>query len=200
MCQPTSKDHVHLLWDSWGSWPKHREAGCAAQKDLCSCKHCIALYIPSLLHVYMSWLKTKSFFCKDVGFWSEFTYLVEKNSESADADVQLSPCLVDDSHMWASVQRTAKSSERFTPVEHKRPFSFSTYFYLPVLLPWPCHSTPLSCRFWSDEHQHHHMASDGIAWPRMGPVRRKDATLFWPKSELRQLTASPEAIRTPNAD
>lgn len=81
MCQPTSKGYVHLIWGSWGSWPKHREAGFAAQKDLCSCKHSIshiALYIPSPIHIYISWLKHKCFFCKDVVVWSEFSSLAEK--------------------------------------------------------------------------------------------------------------------------
>lgn len=81
MCQPSSKGCVHFIWDSWGSWPKHREAGFAVQKDLCSCKHSIshtALCIPSPIHIYISWLKHKCLFCKDVEVWSEFSSLVEK--------------------------------------------------------------------------------------------------------------------------
>lgn len=81
MCQPTSKGCVHFIWAGWSSWPKRREAGFAAQKDLCSCKHSVshtALYIPSPIHMYVSWLKHKCFFCKDAVVRSEFSSLVEK--------------------------------------------------------------------------------------------------------------------------
>lgn len=107
-----------------------------------------------------------------------------KNAESGDPEVQLSPCLIDGSHMSAPVQKIAKSSERFTPMENKETFSFSIHFYLPVLLHCPFHYAPLSCRFWSHEHQHQHMASDGIAWPRIMRSqfqRRRSSIFLWPK-------------------
>lgn len=151
MCQPTSKGCVHLIWDSWRSWPKYRKAGFAAQKDLCSCKHSIShtiLCISSPLHIYISWLDHKCFFCKDVVVWSEFSSLVENNAENADLDVQFSPCLIDDNNTPASVQKTAKSRGRFTLMEDKRPLSFSILFYLPVLLLWPCHSTTVTPLVW----------------------------------------------------
>lgn len=151
MCQPTSKGYVHLIWGSWGSWPKHREAGFAAQKDLCSCKHSIshtALYIPSPIHIYISWLKHKCFFCKDVVVWSEFSSLAEKILKMlilmlsslhvllmtviCQHQFKRQPSSGEDSHLWKT-----RGLCPFLP--------FSTLFYLPVLLLWPCHATTLSC-------------------------------------------------------
>lgn len=60
---------------------KVRGSRLCSQKDLCPCKHGITLYISSPLCIYISWLKHKSFFYENVGLFSDFIHLVEKNLE-----------------------------------------------------------------------------------------------------------------------
>lgn len=198
MCQPTSKDHVHLLWASWGSWPKNMEAGCAAWKDLCFCKHIIALYIPSLLHIYMSWLKHKSFFCKDVGFWSEFTYVLEK---------MLNVPILMFSSLHVSLM-TVTCRHQFkgqpSPVRHShllKTRGCSPFLFISTCLSSsPNHAIPLLCHAgfglmsiststWQVLEAH------GWEWGQWG---RKVQFSFGGR-ELCRLTASPEAICAPNA-
>lgn len=120
-----------------GLLAKHREANFAAQYDFCSCKYTIshtALCVPSPTHIYISWLKHKSFLCKDVVVWSEFTSLVERMLKMLILMFSSFLCLIGDINILASVQKTVKSRGRFTLMEDKRPLSFSILFYLPVLL------------------------------------------------------------------
>lgn len=168
------------------------------KKDLCSCKHSIALYIPFLLHIYMSWLKHKSFFCKDVGFWSEFTYLVEKMLKVLILIFSSLHFLL----MTVTGQHQFKGQPNPENYSHQWKMRGLLLFYpfLPACPP-PDHITPSLCHAGLGP-----VSTTTSTWRVMGShVQEWDlwvrkVQISSGQSELHQLTASPEAIRTSNTD
>lgn len=201
MCQPTSKGCVHFIWDSWGFWPKHRETGFAAWKDLCSCKHSIshtALCIPSPTHIYISWLKHKCFLCKDVVVWSEFSSLVEKMLKMLIlrfSSFHVSLVTVICQHQFKG-QPSAGEESHLLKRRGLCPFlPFSTCL---------CSSSdhaipPLWCTF-------HLMSIITSAWQVMGlhgqdwDMWERKVQVCFGQNESCQLTAHPEAIHCPDVD
>lgn len=129
----------------------------------------------------MSWLKHKSFFCKDVGFLSEFTYLVGK---MLNVLILMFSSL---SVSWMTVTCWHQFKGQPGPVRDShllKTRGISPFLSISICLSFsPNHAIPLLCHtgFGPMSISTSTWLSGGSTWSRMGPVRKKSAILFWLK-------------------